>query len=127
MTIDTKQDAIVAIEYLTDKVRQKKISWGVHTTYGYTLKYNIAVGWGGNDPAPQSIQDLANYKGFSNLEAKQHILDKMANMQKLFRLSDVLKYNAKKEISSLPDTATNLEVRAVYKKHLVIFEAAMVG
>lgn len=125
MTIDTKQDALRMIEELADKMRQVKISVGIHAADGYRFKYDIAMAWNDIEPAPQAIQDLAIYLGNDNAGAKQYILGMMSQMEALFTHSDRLKYEAKSEINALPDTATNLELQPVYDRHLAIFEAVI--
>lgn len=123
MTINTIQDFNRDIELLTDKMRQIKLSAGIHTSDGYRFKYEIAVEWDGVSDAPDEIIDLSDYMGTTPIQAKDYIISMYATLRETFRKSDILKYAAKKE-ALLSDKAPSSLVN-IYNKHLAIFENAM--
>lgn len=125
MTINTKQDALTAIELLTDKARARNFSEGIFTLEGYRFTYDAAAHWDGVEPAPSRIQSLANYLDVTTLEAQQYAINMMAATDQLFEATEILKYDAKKEINALSDSSSLADVHVVYDKHLAIFETFM--
>lgn len=123
-TIDTKQDALTRIEYLTDKLRRKLLPVGELAMRGFELQYDAASAWNGVAPAPQQVSDFATYKDITNLQAQAILINRKTTIEQLFIDSDRLKYVAKKEIKALSGSATPAEVRVLYNKHLAIFAAA---
>ena len=74
MTINTKFDALLAIDAIADKLIKKKINFKNHGVSEIKIMHDSVVGWNGTGPAPRFAAALAADRGITELAAKARII-----------------------------------------------------